>query len=43
MRPITAGIDIGTTSVKAVAVDGTGTIVDRVRIPHRLLVPTPAR
>jgi xylulokinase len=38
---ITVGIDIGTTSVKAVAADGDGTIVARARVPHRLLVPAP--
>ena len=35
---VTAGIDIGTTSVKAVAADGDGRVVASVRIPHRLLV-----
>lgn len=38
---LTVGIDIGTTSVKAVAVDGDGTIVARARVPHRLIVPQP--
>ncbi|MCU1463128.1 MAG: D-xylulose kinase XylB [Acidimicrobiales bacterium] len=38
---VTVGIDIGTTSVKAVAADGDGTIVARARVPHRLLVPAP--
>src|SRR5947209_13868410 len=41
--PVTVGIDIGTTSVKAVAVDATGRPVDRVRVPHPLLVPAPDR
>jgi xylulokinase len=41
MGSVTIGLDIGTTSVKAVAVDGAGTIVARSRIPHRLLVPAP--
>jgi xylulokinase len=40
---ITVGIDIGSTSVKAVAVDAGGAIVDRVRLPHRLIVPAPDR
>jgi xylulokinase len=40
---VTVGVDIGTTSVKAVAADATGTIVDRIRIPHPLLVPEPDR
>lgn len=35
----TVGIDIGTTSVKAVSVDPDGRIVDRARVPHKLLVP----
>ncbi len=43
MAPLTAGIDIGTTSVKAVAVDEDGTIVARARIPHRLVFPAPDR
>lgn len=34
------GIDIGTTSVKAVAVDHTGRVLRRARIPHRLLTPS---
>jgi xylulokinase len=40
---VTVGIDIGSTSVKAVAVDAEGTIVDRVRLPHQLIVPAPDR
>lgn len=40
---MTVGIDIGTTSVKAVAVDPDGRILDRVRIPHPVLVPAPDR
>lgn len=31
------GIDIGTTSVKAVAADADGTVVARARLPHRLI------
>ena len=34
---VTIGIDIGTTSVKAVAVDGDGTILARARVPHLLM------
>lgn len=41
MGAVTAGIDIGTTSVKAVAVDDDGAVLARVRIPHRLIVPAP--
>ena len=43
MTEFTVGIDIGTTSVKAVAVDGDGQVLRRTRIPHQLLVPTPDR
>jgi len=38
---VTVGIDIGTTSVKAVAVDRDGTIRARTRVPHELLTPVP--
>lgn len=34
---ITVGIDIGTTSVKAVAVDGEGTVVARARVKHAVV------
>jgi xylulokinase len=37
--PITIGIDIGTTAVKAVAADEDGHVVASTRIPHQLLVP----
>ncbi|MCU1486887.1 MAG: D-xylulose kinase, partial [Actinomycetia bacterium] len=40
---MTVGVDIGTTSVKAVAVDAHGVIVDRVRVPHPVVVPAPDR
>jgi len=36
---VTVGIDIGTTSVKAVAVDDDGQVLARTRIPHRLRSP----
>ncbi len=36
---ITVGIDIGTTSVKALAVDGDGTVVARARVPHAIESP----
>jgi len=39
--PVTVGLDIGTTSVKCVAVDDEGTVVARSRIPHRVLTPEP--
>jgi xylulokinase len=38
---VTVGIDIGTTAVKAVAVDETGTVLARSRVPHRLISPAP--
>ena len=39
---VTVGIDIGTTSVKAVAVDANGDVCARARIPHIAHSPTPA-
>lgn len=36
---VTVGVDIGTTSVKAVAADGDGKVVARTRMPHELVVP----
>jgi xylulokinase len=35
--PITVGLDIGTTAVKAVAVDEDGDVIARSRVPHRVL------
>jgi xylulokinase len=43
MSDLTVGIDIGTTSVKGVIVDGRGHILDRVRVPHPIVVPAPDR
>lgn len=43
MADITVGIDIGSTSVKAVAADGDGRIVDRVRVVHPLVTPAADR
>jgi xylulokinase len=40
---VTVGIDIGTSSVKAVAADGDGNVVARARVPHAVLVPAPER
>ncbi len=40
---LTVGVDIGTTSVKAVAVDGDGTVVARARVPHGMRTTTPGR
>ena len=38
---VTIGVDIGTTSVKAVAVDENGVILARSRVPHDIRVPGP--
>jgi xylulokinase len=35
-REVTVGVDIGTTSVKALAVDGDGTVLASARVPHPL-------
>jgi xylulokinase len=43
MPEITVGIDIGTSSVKAVAADADGNVVARSRIPHQFHVPSPLR
>ena len=43
MAHVTVGIDIGTTSVKAVAADANGEIVARTRIGHRLIAPSSDR
>ena len=43
MTELTVGIDIGTSSVKAVAVDGDGNVVASTRIPHEYRVPEPER
>ncbi|MGH9273208.1 MAG: FGGY family carbohydrate kinase, partial [Acidimicrobiales bacterium] len=36
---VTVGIDIGTTSVKAVAVGGDGVVLARARVPHEVRTP----
>jgi xylulokinase len=38
---VTVGIDIGTSSVKAVAADADGKVVARSRVPHDFFVPSP--
>ncbi len=43
MANITVGIDIGTSSVKAIAADDDGNVVARSRIPHEFSVPSPQR
>jgi sugar (pentulose or hexulose) kinase len=42
-RELTVGIDIGTTSVKAVAADADGTVVARARVVHPIEIPAPDR
>ena len=43
MGEVTVGIDIGTTSVKAVAADAGGEVLARTRVPHRVVAPSPDR
>src|SRR6266508_3384905 len=38
---LSVGIDIGTTSVKAVAADPEGNVVARTRVPHKIVVSRP--
>jgi sugar (pentulose or hexulose) kinase len=40
---VTVGVDIGTSSVKAIAADGDGNVVASARVPHRFGVPSPGR
>lgn len=40
---VTVGIDIGTTSVKAIAADGDGTVVARARVRHPIVIPAADR
>ncbi len=40
-RPVTVGVDVGTTSVKALAVDEDGQVVARSRVPHAVVAPEP--
>ena len=39
--PVTVGVDVGTTSVKALAVDEKGEVVARSRVPHSVVAPEP--
>ncbi|MGZ6887589.1 MAG: xylulokinase [Acidimicrobiia bacterium] len=41
--PLAVGIDIGTSSVKALAVDEDGAVVASSRIPHEIRIPAPDR
>ncbi len=43
MTEVTVGLDIGTSSVKAIAADGDGNVVGSARVPHRFRVPSPGR
>jgi xylulokinase len=38
---VTVGVDIGTTSVKALAVDADGSVLARSRVPHAVTAPEP--
>ncbi|MEY2404029.1 MAG: xylulokinase [Acidimicrobiaceae bacterium] len=40
MSEVTVGVDIGTTSVKAIAADGDGNVLASARVPHPLLINT---
>ena len=40
-KPVTVGVDVGTTSVKALAVDENGQVVARSRVPHTIEAPEP--
>src|ERR1700733_12369543 len=40
-QPVTVGVDVGTTSVKALAVDEHGRVVARSRVPHSVVAPEP--
>lgn len=40
---VTVGVDVGTTSVKAVAVDQDGRVLARSRVSHQVMVPAPDR
>jgi xylulokinase len=41
VRAVTVGVDVGTTSVKALAVDDDGTVVARSRVAHSVVAPEP--
>ena len=43
MSEVTVGVDIGTSSVKAIAADADGNVVGSARIPHGFYVPTAGR
>jgi xylulokinase len=39
--PVTIGVDVGTTSVKALAVDENGQVIAQSRVPHTVMAPEP--
>jgi xylulokinase len=41
VRTVTVGVDVGTTSVKTLAVDEEGTVVARGRVAHSVVAPEP--
>jgi xylulokinase len=41
VRAVTVGVDVGTTSVKALAVDDEGAVVARSRVAHSVVAPEP--
>jgi xylulokinase len=43
MTELTVGLDIGTSSVKALAADGDGNVVASARVPHEYRVPSAGR
>src|SRR3954447_9783809 len=43
MKEVTVGVDIGTTSVKAIAADGDGNVLASARVPHPLNIRAPER
>ncbi|MSO37731.1 MAG: xylulose kinase [Acidimicrobiia bacterium] len=42
-REIAVGIDIGTSSVKAIAADADGNVIAQSRVPHEIRIPAPDR
>lgn len=43
MSEVTIGVDIGTTSVKAIAADGDGNVLARARVRHPIVIPAADR
>ncbi|HEY7106526.1 MAG TPA: FGGY-family carbohydrate kinase [Acidimicrobiia bacterium] len=43
MSEVTVGLDIGTSSVKAIAADADGAVIASARVPHEYRMPTPGR